>query len=129
MLNLVILFYLADICRGLHIACSVVIGLVAIFFAIGLLALMITADYYDNASDLKERIWHWRKAIKTAVISGVIAVLITILTPTQKTVYMIAGAIIVNQTANEVISSDLYKKLYNVINDKLDYIVRNDKNK
>lgn len=63
------------------------------------------------------------------MISGIIAGIIAILTPTQKTVYMIAGAIIVNQTANEVINSDLYKKLYNVINDKLDYIVRNDKNK
>lgn len=57
MLNLVILFYLADICQGLHITCNVVIGLVAIFFAIGLLALMITADYCDDASDLKKRIW------------------------------------------------------------------------
>ena len=40
---------------------------------------------------------------------------------------MIAGSMMVNQTANEVINSDLYKKIYNAINDKLDYIVKADK--
>lgn len=40
---------------------------------------------------------------------------------------MIAGSMMVNQTANEVINSDLYKKIYNTINDKLDYLVKTDK--
>ena len=40
---------------------------------------------------------------------------------------MVAGGIVVNQTASEVVNSDLYKKIYNAINDKLDYIVKTDK--
>lgn len=53
-----------------------------------------------------------------------IAGVISILTPSQKTVYMIASGIMVNQTASEVINSELYKKIYNAINDKLDSLVR-----
>ena len=40
---------------------------------------------------------------------------------------MIAGGIMVNQTASEVINSNLYKKIYNAINDKLDYFAKTDK--
>lgn len=65
--------------------------------------------------------------VKNTVIAGVIAGIILALTPSQKTVYMIAGSIMVNQTASEVINSELYKRIYNTINDKLDYIVKTDK--
>ena len=67
------------------------------------------------------------KYVKNTVIAGVIAGIILALTPSQKTVYMIAGSIVVNQTVNEVISSDLYKKIYNIINDRLDHLLKTDK--
>lgn len=126
MFNLVVLFYLADVCDGIHFASNTVFVLLAVLFGVFLLALMVASDYYEY-KQLKEKVLSWKKYIKIAVITGVVTGVISILTPSQKTVYMIAGSIIVNQAVSEVISSDLYKKIYNIINDKLDYIVKTDK--
>lgn len=126
MFNLVVLFYLADVCDGIHFASNTVFVLLAVLFGIFLLALMVASDYYEY-KQLKEKVLSWKKYIKIAVITGVVTGVISILTPSQKTMYMIAGGIMVNQTASEVINTDLYKKIYNAINDKLDYIVKTDK--
>lgn len=126
MFNLVVLFYLADVCDGIHFASNTVFVLLAVLFGIFLLALMVASDYYEY-KQLKEKVLSWKKYIKIAVITGVVTGVISILTPSQKTMYMIAGGIMVNQTASEAINSDLYKKIYNAINDKLDYIVKTDK--
>lgn len=119
-------FYLADVCDGIHFASNTVFVLLAVLFGIFLLALMVASDYYEY-KQLKEKVLSWKKYIKIAVITGVVTGVISILTPSQKTMYMIAGGIMVNQTASEVINTDLYKKIYNAINDKLDYIVKTDK--
>lgn len=126
MFSLIVLFYLADVCNGIHFACNTILILMAIFACIFLLALMVVSDYceYEN---LKEKVLSWKRYIKIAVITGVVTVVISILIPSQKTIYMIAGGIMVNQTASEVINSELYKKIYNAINDKLDHIVKTDK--
>lgn len=127
MFSLVVLFYLADVCDGIHFASNTVFVLLAVLFGIFLIALMVASDYYEY-KELKEKVLSWKKYIKIAVITGVVTGVISILTPSQKTIYMIAGGIMVNQTTSEVINSNLYKKIYNAINDKLDYIVRADKN-
>lgn len=126
MFSLVALFYLADVCNGIHFVCNTIFILMAILACILLLALIICSDCYEP-EELKEKVLSWKRYIKIAVITGVVTVVISILTPSQKTMYMIAGGIMVNQTANEVINTDLYKKIYNAINDKLDYIVKTDK--
>lgn len=126
MFNLVVLFYLADVCDGIHFASNTVFVLLAVLFGVFLLALMVASDYYEY-KQLKEKVLSWKKYIKIAVITGVVTGVISILTPSQKTMYMIAGGVMVNQTASEVINTDLYKKIYNAINDKLDYIVKTDK--
>ena len=126
MFNLVVLFYLADVCNGIHFASNTVFVLLAVLFGVFLLALMVASDYYEY-KQLKEKVLSWEKYIKIAVITGVVTGVISILTPSQKTMYMIAGGIMVNQTASEVINSNLYKKIYNAINDKLDYIERSEK--
>lgn len=126
MFNLVVLFYLADVCDGIHFASNTVFVLLAVLFGVFLLALMVASDYYEY-KQLKEKVLSWEKYIKIAVITGVVTGVISILTPSQKTMYMIAGGIMVNQTASEVINSNLYKKIYNAINDKLDYIERSEK--
>ena len=126
MFSLIVLFYLADVCNGIHFACNTIFILMAILACILLLALIIASDCYEP-EELKEKVLSCKNYIKIAVITGVVTVIISILTPSQKTMYMIAGGIMVNQTANEVINSELYKKIYNVINDKLDYIVKTDK--
>ena len=126
MFSLIILFYLADVCNGIHFACNTIFVLLVVLFGIFLLALMVASDYCEG-EELKEKVLSWKRYIKIAVITGMITGVISILTPSQKTVYMIAGGIMVNQTASEVINSELYKKIYNAINDKLDYIVKTDK--
>nr|DAO39247.1 MAG TPA: hypothetical protein [Caudoviricetes sp.] len=126
MFNLIVLFYLADVCDGIHFASNTVFVLLAVLFGVFLLALMVASDYYEY-KQLKEKVLSWEKYIKIAVITGVVTGVISILTPSQKTMYMIAGGIMVNQTASEVINSNLYKKIYNAINDKLDYIERSEK--
>ena len=126
MFSLVVLFYLADVCNGIHFACNTILILMAILACIFLLALIICSDCYEP-EELKEKVLSWKRYIKIAIITGVVTVVISILTPSQKTIYMIAGGIMVNQTASEVINSELYKKIYNAINDKLDYIVKTDK--
>ena len=124
MFSLVVLLYLADVCYGIHFACIAVFVIIALLLCVGVLALMF---YCEDSEDLKEKALSWKNYAKNIVIAGVIAGIILALTPSQKTVYMIAGSIIVNQAVSEVISSDLYKKIYNIINDKLDYIVKTDK--
>ena len=126
MFSLIVLFYLADVCNGIHFACNTIFILMAILACILLLALIIASDCYE-LEELKEKVLNFKRYIKIAVITGVVTVVISILTPSQKTMYMIAGGIMVNQTASEVINSELYKKIYNAINDKLDYIVKTDK--
>ena len=126
MFSLIVLFYLADVCNGIHFVCNTVFVLLAILLCIFLVALIICGDGCEP-EELKEKVLSWKKCIKIAVITGVVTVVISILTPSQKTIYMIAGGIMVNQTASEVINSELYKKIYNAINDKLDYIVKTDK--
>lgn len=126
MFSLIVLFYLADVCNGIHFACNTILILTAILACILLLALMVASDCYE-LEELKEKVLSFKKYIKIAVITGVVTVVISILIPSQKTIYMIAGGIMVNQTASEVINSELYKKIYNAINDKLDYIVKTDK--
>lgn len=126
MFSLVVLFYLADVCNGIHFACNTIFILMAILACILLLALIIASDCYEP-EELKEKVLSCKNYIKIAVITGVVTVIISILIPSQKTMYMIAGGIMVNQTASEVINSELYKKIYNAINDKLDYIVKTDK--
>ena len=126
MFSLVVLFYLADVCDGIHFACNTIFILMAILACVFLLALIICSDCYEP-EELKEKVLSWKKCIKIAVITCVVTIVISILTPSQKTIYMIAGGIMVNQTASEVINSELYKKIYNAINDKLDYIVKTDK--
>lgn len=125
MFSLIILIYLADVCKGLNITCIVVFCLIAISLAVGLFAIIIATEICDDVDELKEKLLKFKWIAKTIVIAGVITSAITILTPSQKTMYMIAGSIIVNQSVNEVINSDLYKKLYSVINDKLDLIIKN----
>lgn len=128
MFSLIVLFYLADVCNGIHFACNTIFILISILACIFLLSLIIaSASDYCEDEELKEKVLSCKKYIKIAVITGVVTVVISILTPSQKTVYMIAGGIMVNQTASEVINSELYKKIYNAINDKLDYIVKTDK--
>ena len=126
MFSLIVLFYLADVCNGIHFACNTILILIAILACILLLALIIASDCYEP-EELKEKVLNFKRYIKIAVITGVVTVIIYILIPSQKTMYMIAGGIMVNQTASEVINSELYKKIYNAINDKLDYIVKTDK--
>ena len=126
MFSLIVLFYLADVCNGIHFACNTILILIAILVCILLLALIIASDCYEP-EELKEKVLNFKRYIKIAVITGVVTVVISILIPSQKTMYMIAGGIMVNQTASEVINSELYKKIYNAINDKLDYIVKTDK--
>ena len=128
MFSLIILFYLADVCDGIHFACNTILVLLSILACIFLFALMVaSASDYCEPEELKEKVLSCKKYIKIAVITGVVTVVISILIPSQKTMYMIAGGIMVNQTASEVINSELYKKIYNAINDKLDYIVKTDK--
>ena len=128
MFSLIILFYLADVCDGIHFACNTILVLLSILACIFLFALMVaSASDYCEPEELKEKVLSCKKYIKIAVITGVVTVVISILIPSQKTIYMIAGGIMVNQTASEVINSELYKKIYNAINDKLDYIVKTDK--
>ena len=126
MFSLVVLFYLADVCDGIHFACNTTFILMAILACVFLLALIICSDCYEP-EELKEKVLSWKKCIKIAVITCVVTIVISILTPSQKTMHMIAGSVMVNQTASEVINSELYKKIYNAINDKLDYIVKTDK--
>ena len=126
MFSLVVLFYLADVCDGIHFACNTIFILMAILACVFLLALIICSDCYEP-EELKEKVLSWKKCIKIAVITCVVTIVISILTPSQKTMHMIAGGVMVNQTASEVINSELYKKIYNAINDKLDYIVKTDK--
>ena len=126
MFSLIVLFYLADVCNGIHFACNTIFILMALLVCILLLALIIASDCYEP-EELKEKVLNFKRYIKIAVITGVVTVIISILIPSQKTMYMIAGGIMVNQTASEVINSELYKKIYNAINDKLDYIVKTDK--
>ena len=126
MFSLVVLFYLADVCNGIHFVCNTIFVLIAFLACVSLLALIICSDCYEP-EELKEKVLSCKNYIKIAVITGVVTVVISILTPSQKTMYMIAGGIMVNQTASEVINSELYKKIYNAINDKLDYIVKTDK--
>ena len=123
---MVVLLYLADVCYGIHVACITVFIIIGLLLCVGVLALMVYSECYDN-EELKEKLLSWKKYVKNTVIAGVVAGIILTLTPSQKTVYMIAGSVVVSQTVNEVISSDLYKKIYNIINDKLDYIVKTDK--
>lgn len=126
MFSLIILLYLADVCYGIHVACITVFLIIGLLLCVGVLALMFYSECYDS-EELKEKLLSWKRYVKNTVIAGVVAGIILALTPSQKTVYMIAGSIIVNQAVSEVISSDLYKKIYNIINDKLDYIVKTDK--
>lgn len=126
MFSLIILFYLADVCDGIHFACNAIFVLMVVLFGVFLLALMVASDYYEY-KQLKEKVLSWKRYIKIAVITTVVTGVISILIPSQKTMYMIAGGIMVNQTASEVINSELYKKIYNTINDKLDYIIKTDK--
>lgn len=126
MFSLVCLFYLADVCDGIHFASNIVFVLLAVLFGIFLIALMVASDYYEY-KELKDKVVSWKKYIKIAVITGVVTGVISILTPSQKTMYMIAGGIMVNQTTSEIINSNLYKKIYNTINDKLNYIIKTDK--
>ena len=128
MFSLIVLFYLADLCNAIHYACHTIFILMAILACILLLALiLIVCSAYYEPEELKEKVLSCKNYIKIAVITGVVTVVISILIPSQKTMYMIAGGIMVNQTASEVINSELYKKIYNAINDKLDYIVKTDK--
>ena len=126
MFSLIVLFYLADVCNGIHFACNTILILIAILACILLLALIIASDCYEP-EELKEKVLSCKNYIKIAVITGVVTVVISILIPSQKTMYMIAGGIMVNQTASEVINSELYKKIYKAINDKMDNIVKTDK--
>ena len=105
MFNLIILLYLADVCDGIHFACITIFVLLVVLFGVFLLALMFYSDCYDS-EELKEKVLSWKKCIKIAVITGVVTIVISILTPSQKTIYMIAGSIMVNQTASEVINSE-----------------------
>ena len=126
MFSLIVLLYLADVCYGIYVACITVFIIIGLLLCVGVLALMVYSECCDS-EELKEKLLSWKKYVKNTVIAGVVAGIILALTPSQKTVYMIAGSIIVNQAVSEVISSDLYKKIYNIINDKLDYIVKTDK--
>ena len=126
MFSLVVLFYLADVCNSINFACNTILILIAILACVFLLALIIASDCYEP-EELKEKVLNFKRYIKIVVITGVVTVVISVLIPSQKTMYMIAGGIMVNQTASEVINSELYKKIYNAINDKPDYIVKNDK--
>lgn len=55
MFNLVVLFYLADVCDGIHFASNTVFVLLAVLFGVFLLALMVASDYYEY-KQLKEKV-------------------------------------------------------------------------
>ena len=54
MFSLIVLFYLADVCNGIHFACNTIFILMAILACILLLALIIASDCYEP-EELKEK--------------------------------------------------------------------------
>ena len=61
MFSLVVLFYLADVCNGIHFACNTILILIAILACVFLLALMAMAcnDYCEDG-ELKEKVLSWK---------------------------------------------------------------------
>lgn len=47
MFSLIILFYLADVCDGIHFASNTIFVLLAVLFGVFLLALIVASDYCE----------------------------------------------------------------------------------
>ena len=75
-----------------------------------ILCVMINETWDD---DKKPKLWRY---LRTSVVSGVIFCLLAIVIPSQKTMYLILGS----EVGQKVIQSDTGKKVFDVINKKLD---------
>lgn len=73
MFSLIALFYLADVCNGIHFASNTIFVLLAVLFGVFLLALIVASDYCEY-EELKEKVLSWKGYIKIAVITGVATV-------------------------------------------------------
>lgn len=54
MFSLVVLFYLADVCDGIHFASNTIFVLLAVLFGVFLLELMVASDYCEY-KELKKK--------------------------------------------------------------------------
>lgn len=105
-MNIVLLVYLASIVNTV----KAVSGMCALFILVGLVV------YIYSALMLSSDLFHIKKTITAVVLLGSIS----ILTPSEKTIYLMAGASIAQDIANSPKTAAAMEKVYKIVEKKLD---------
>ena len=122
-MSTVLILYLADICNGLSILCTIIDIILIAGLALCLAALVDTVqrDADDEFNQLK-------KWVIGFLISTILMSFIVVLIPSRTTLLTYAGINISTELKAEIQSSETYQKVLQVLNKELDgYIAKQEK--
>ena len=105
-MNIVLLVYLASIVNTV----KAVSGFCALLILVGLVVYIYIALMFSSG------LFHMKKTITAIVLLGSISVL----TPSEKTIYLMAGASIAQDIANSPKTAAAMEKVYKIVEKKLD---------
>ena len=115
-MSIVLLVYLASIVDSLKVVTGIAAGLLTAILIVYNIAVAIynsECDYYNRD---KTSVKHVKKILSVIVLS----LLINVLTPSEKAVYIIAGASIAQDIANSPKTAATLDKVYKIIDKKLE---------
>ena len=123
-MSTVLILYLADICNGLSILCTI-IDIILFGFLVMCLCGLIDTVNHDADDDEFNQLKKW---FIVSLISTVLMSLIVVLIPSRTTLLTYAGINISTELKTEIQSSETYQKVLQVLNKELDgYIAKQEK--
>jgi Ca2+/Na+ antiporter len=114
-MNIVLLVYLASIVN----AVKTTTGIVAVILTILFLAYGLFTSLYNSDQRHKEdchKMQHTKKTLSVIIFLGSVSVF----TPSEKTIYLMAGASIAQDIANSPKTAAAMEKVYKIVEKKLD---------
>ena len=108
-MSLLTLIYLAEVVGKINVITFVMVISVPIVL---MLYHMFVENRFGNDDD--------KRYYKHIIVTGLAALIIAVLTPSERTVYLMAGSKYAEEIAASPAAKQVYDKVHNIIMDKLD---------
>lgn len=121
-MTLFLILWFADLCDDVHVFTTV---LMILFGCLGITCVLVSIIMWDETGDMITKLV---KNIKKPIVIGfLIAIVLNLILPSSKTIYIATGINAIAQTTKTVAESDTAKKAVELLNIKLDEYLKDAK--
>ena len=115
--NAVILFYLGGVCEKVTVIAGILLGLCVVMFIVSTICSLTFDVYVDDDENQKTRDMA-RRWVKWSVAFGILFTVITMLSPSPKTMYVLSGIYASKYVMTETaVGKELNKEAVNMVKD------------